>query len=157
MDQPWESSRLGEPEEEPGLPRAPHCPRVKKWSEAVCPSCFSCCCLGAQSASDSLRPHGLQPPGFSVRGISQARILEWVVSSFSRGSSRPRDRTQVSCTAGGFFTSRATREALYNKIVLQRRQTSKKMVRMEHSLDGKEQSREFWKALSFQSFGSVLP
>ena len=104
MDQPWESSRLGEPEEEPGLPRAPHCPRVKKWSEAVCPSCFSCCCLGAQSASDSLRPHGLQPPGFSVRGISQARILEWVVSSFSRGSSRPRDRTQVSWTAGEFFT-----------------------------------------------------
>ena len=39
------------------------------------------------------------PPGCSVRGISQARIMEWVAISFSRGSSRPRDKTQVSCTA----------------------------------------------------------
>ena len=39
------------------------------------------------------------------------RILEWVAMPFSRGSSRPRDRTRVSCTAGGFFTSWATREA----------------------------------------------
>ena len=38
-------------------------------------------------------------PGFSVHGISQARILEWVASSFSRGSSRPRDQTQVSHNA----------------------------------------------------------
>ena len=37
--------------------------------------------------------------------ILQARILEWVAFPFSRGSSQPRDRTQVSRTAGGFFTS----------------------------------------------------
>ena len=37
--------------------------------------------------------------------ILQARILEWVVFPFSRGSSQPRDRTQVSCIAGGFSTS----------------------------------------------------
>ena len=37
------------------------------------------------------------PPGFSVQGISQARILEWVVISSSRGSSQPRDRTPISC------------------------------------------------------------
>ena len=43
-------------------------------------------------------------PGSSVHGISQARILEWVAISFYRGSSPPRDQTQVSCTAGGFFT-----------------------------------------------------
>ncbi|CAI9158191.1 unnamed protein product [Rangifer tarandus platyrhynchus] len=36
------------------------------------------------------------PPGFSVHGIFQARVLEWVAISFSRGSSRPRDQTQVS-------------------------------------------------------------
>ena len=42
-------------------------------------------------------------PGSSVHGISQARILEWVVISFSRGTSRPRDQTQVSCIAGRFF------------------------------------------------------
>ena len=40
----------------------------------------------------------------------QARILEWVAVPFSRGSSQPRDRTQVSIIAGGFFTSWATRE-----------------------------------------------
>ena len=43
--------------------------------------------------------------------ILQASILEWVAFSFSRGSSQPRDRTQVSCIAGGFFPSWATREA----------------------------------------------
>ena len=36
--------------------------------------------------------------------ILQARILEWVAISFSRGSSKPRDQIQVSCIAGGFFT-----------------------------------------------------
>ena len=37
------------------------------------------------------------PPGSSVRGILQARVLEWVAISFSRGSSHPRDRTHISC------------------------------------------------------------
>ena len=44
------------------------------------------------------------PPGFSVHGILQARILEWVAIPFSRGSFQPRDRTQVSCIAGGLLT-----------------------------------------------------
>ena len=56
--------------------------------------------------SDSLRPSGLL-----VRRILQARILEWVAFPFSRGSSQPRDQTQVSHIASGFFTSWATREA----------------------------------------------
>ena len=43
------------------------------------------------------------PPGSSVHGILQARILEWVATSFSRGSSWPRDRTTVSCIVGRFF------------------------------------------------------
>ena len=42
---------------------------------------------------------------YSVHGILQAKILQWVAVSFSRGSSQPRDQTQVSCTVGGFFTS----------------------------------------------------
>ena len=46
--------------------------------------------------------------GSSVNRILQARILEWVALPFSRGSSRPRNRTRVSCTAGEFFTSWAT-------------------------------------------------
>ena len=48
---------------------------------------------------------------YIVHGILQARILEWVAIHFSRGSPQPRDQTRVSCIAGGFFTSRATKEA----------------------------------------------
>ena len=47
----------------------------------------------------------------AVHGILQARILEWVAFPFPKGSSQPRDRTQVSCTAGRFFTSWAIEEA----------------------------------------------
>ena len=45
------------------------------------------------------------PMDYTIHGILQARILEWVAFPFSRGSSQPRDRTQVSCIAGGFFTN----------------------------------------------------
>ena len=45
------------------------------------------------------------PMDCTVHGILQARILEWVALPFSRGSSQPRDRTQVSHIAGRFFTS----------------------------------------------------
>ena len=51
-------------------------------------------------------------PGSSVHGILQARILEWVAISFSRGSSQARNRTQVCCIAGRFLPDRATKEAL---------------------------------------------
>ena len=51
-------------------------------------------------------------PGSMVHGIFQARILEWAVISFSRGSFQPRDWTQVSCIADRRFTVWATREAL---------------------------------------------
>ena len=65
---------------------------------------------------DSYDPIDCSPPGSSVLGILQARILEWVTTSFSRGSSQPRERTQVSCIAGRLFPDRATREAqLLNK------------------------------------------
>ena len=56
------------------------------------------------------------PVGSSVHGIHQARILEWVAIPFSRGSSRTRDRTQVSSFAGGFFIVRATNQTA-NKLV----------------------------------------
>ena len=49
---------------------------------------------------------------YTIHGILQARILEWVAVPFSRGSSQHRDRTQVSCIAGRFFTISAIREAL---------------------------------------------
>ena len=55
---------------------------------------------------------------YTVHGILQARILGWVAFPFSRGSSQPRNQTQVSRIAGGFFTSWATREALQSQLPL---------------------------------------
>ena len=69
-----------------------------KWSE-VAQSCLTLC-----------NPMDCSLPGFSVYGIFQARVLEWVAISFSRGSSWPRDRTQVSRIASRHFTLWATRE-----------------------------------------------
>ena len=56
------------------------------------------------------------PPGSSVHGISQARLLEWVGISLSRKSSRSRDWTWISCIAGGFFINWATREDLFGDL-----------------------------------------
>ena len=61
-----------------------------KWSRSV--------------VSNSLWPHGICSLPGSIHGIFQARILEWVAISFSRGSSQPRDRTRVSLIAGRRFT-----------------------------------------------------
>ena len=70
--------------------------------------CFVCVCLSLNSVGLFATPWTGSPPGFSLYGISQARILEWVAIPFSRGSSWPRNRTQVSHTAGRFFTVWAT-------------------------------------------------
>ena len=48
-------------------------------------------------------PMGSSPPGSSVHGIFQVRILEWVIIPFSRGASKSRDHTQFSHIAGIFF------------------------------------------------------
>ena len=76
----------------------------------VCVCVCVCVCVHArmhtQSCPTLCNPIDCSPPGSSIHGIPQARILEWVVISYSRGSSRPRDRTQVSCIScigGGFF------------------------------------------------------
>ena len=55
-------------------------------------------------------PVDCRPPGSSVHGMLQARILEWVAISFSKGSSQLRDQTQVSCIAGWFFTTEPPRK-----------------------------------------------
>ena len=72
--------------------------------------CVSVCVLVAQSYPTLCDPVGHSPLGSSVLGILQARILEWVPSPFSMGSSRPRGQTQVSHIMGRFFTVWATRE-----------------------------------------------
>ena len=68
---------------------------------------LACVCTRLCPALYSLMDCG--PRGSSVYGIFQARILEWVVISSSRGSSQPRDRT---CTAGGFFTTVSSRKPI---------------------------------------------
>ena len=74
-------------------------------------------CLVTQSCLTLCDPMDCSPPGSSVHGILQSRILEWILFlenifyPFSRGSSWPRNRTGVSCITGGFFTIWATREA----------------------------------------------
>ena len=65
----------------------------------------ACCCLIIQSCQTLYNPMDCSLPGSSVHGILQARILEWVAISSSRGSSQPRDRTRVSHTTGIFFTT----------------------------------------------------
>ena len=60
--------------------------------------------LAAQSCPTLCDLIDCNPLGSSVHGILQARILEWIAIPISRGSSRPRDQTWVSCIAGEFFT-----------------------------------------------------
>ena len=69
-----------------------------------------CCCLVAKLYLTVCDLMDCSPPGSSVQGILQARVLEWVAIPSSRGSSWPRDQTWVSCIAGWFFTVRASRE-----------------------------------------------
>ena len=66
--------------------------------------------LVAQSPQDLM---DYSPPGSSVHGILQARILEWVAIPFSGGSSWPRDWTHVSCIASRLINIWATRETQY--------------------------------------------
>ena len=74
--------------------------------------CVCVCMLIARFCPILCDPVDCSPPGPSVHEILQARILEKVAISSSRGFSPPRDQTQVSCIAGRFFTVWATRAAL---------------------------------------------
>ena len=71
-----------------------------KWKSEVTQWCPTLC-----------DPMDCSLPGYSIHGTFQARVLEWIAISFSRGFSWPRNRTRVSCIAGRRFTLWATREA----------------------------------------------
>ena len=71
------------------------------WGRLSCPLWI----LSPESKVAHLCPTLCDPMDYTVHGILQATILECVAFPFSRGSSQPRDRTQVSCIAGGFFTN----------------------------------------------------
>ena len=70
--------------------------------------CVCVCVLVAQLCPTLCNPMGYRLLGSSVNRILQARILEWIAISFSRGSSQPRDQTWVSCIAGIFQTFKCT-------------------------------------------------
>ena len=76
------------------------------------PLLWLCWVLEVKVKLAQLCPTLWDPMDYTVHGILQARILEWVAFPFSSGSSQPRDRTQVSHIAGRFFTSWAIREDL---------------------------------------------
>ena len=77
---------------------------VNHGSDYSIPALVPVCVLITQSRPMFCDLMNCSPPGSSVHGILQARILEWVAIPFSRGSSWPRDWTCVSCIAGRFFT-----------------------------------------------------
>ena len=83
----------------PGSPPPnPHLYHSKEWFSLLFFKVFTCA-QPLQSCPTLCDPMDCSPPGSSVHGILQARILEWVTISSSRASSLPRDRTQVSCVS----------------------------------------------------------
>ena len=108
--------------------------KERKWSHSV--------------VSDSLQPVDCSPPSSSVHGILQARILEWVAISFSRGSSWPRDQTQVSHISGRRFNLCTTREALkYKNTVSQKTsyRDTELQIQVLTSTISREERKPSWK------------
>ena len=96
---------------------------------------YLCVVLVTQSCPTLCDFVDCSPPGSSVHGILQARILEWVAISF-KGSFQPREGTQVSSTAGRFFTVWATREVNYLDYLMVLKSNSKCLY--------KRHSKETW-------------
>jgi len=98
--------------------------------------------LCSQSCLTLCDPMDCSPPGSSVHGILQARILEWVAMPSSTGSSRPRDRTRVSCvscTAGRFFTAEALgKTTLYQQEFTKERSVRSQLHPVQHWKDSTE-------------------
>ena len=100
--------------------------------------CCGCCCLVLKSCGTLCDPMDGSPPGSSVHGISQARILEWVAISFSRGPSQPRDQILISCLAGGFFTTEPPGKARPLLHISQLETNQEHQLGFPASADGKE-------------------
>ena len=101
------------------------------------------------------------PPGSSVHGISQMRILEWVAISFSRGSFWPRNWTQVSCIAGRFFTYRAMREDAESGIAMLIKcglYSNSKLLHVLHYAQLENYLKVFWKIPGYKfQINKMLP
>ena len=94
-----------------------------------------CCSLFAQSCPTLCNPIDCSPPDFPVHRISQAKILEWVAISFSRGSFRSRDHTCISCTAGGFFTTEPPGKPMYLSVSMKVKVKFLSRVRLFATMD----------------------
>ena len=113
-----------------------------KWSE-VAQLCLTLC-----DPMDCSLP-GFSVHGIFVHGIFQARVLEWVAISFSRGSSWLRDGTQVSCISGRCFTLWVTREAL--------RWYRREVCTLFRVQEGEERKRNVWDAFFWRGNGLNFP
>ena len=89
-----------------------------------------CAVLSHSVMSDSATPWNVALQASLSMGFLQARILEWVAMSSSRGSSQPREETQVSCIAGRFLTTREAQETLRQHI------PTMLVLRMKHAYTG---------------------
>ena len=106
---------FGEKEKEGFIKLRTYCAESFGHKMVLC--CVLRCAKSLQLCPTLQDPMDCSPLGSSVHGILQARILEWVALPSSRGSSRPRDQSCVSCVsriAGRFFTHKATWEAVKN-------------------------------------------
>ena len=93
-------------------------PLLRRWN-VLNPDCGVCVCVFSHSAvSSPSDPRDWSPPGSSVHGLSQLRVLEWVAISSPGGSSRPgiRPGSCASFTAGGFFTADSPRLHTFTQI-----------------------------------------
>ena len=79
---------------------------------------YVCVCMCVQSCLTLCDPMDCYLPGSSVHGISQKRTLEWIAVSYSRGLSRPRDQSHISCLASRFFTTEPFGKAIYTYIYI---------------------------------------
>ena len=95
---------------------------IREWIVLYCINLASpfvyYCCLVAESCPTPCDPMDCSCPGYPVHGISQARMLEWVAISFSRGSSWPRDWIHISWAGRQILYHSATREAALLCVVL---------------------------------------
>ena len=93
---------------------------------------------------DSLRPCRPWPARLPCPWVSQARILDWVAITFSRGSSWPRDQTRVSCIKGRFFTIWATRKVCALTQGVEIRQETAKFQMKQKLGEGSEKRLRMW-------------
>ena len=107
-----------------------------------------------QSCPTLCNPMDCGPPGSPVHGILQARILQWVVLSFSRESCRPTDPTQASHIAGRLFTDWATREITKEEQKTKEHQGPAKERLTQARVD--ENSRSGWLSRSGNREGGVF-